>query len=914
MMRWVLIGIMLIACSASMANQAIAFYYAANPPWDELQAFDLVVVDPDHVPDPSGPKLARTELAAYVAVGEVQPSRAYAKALPAAWLRGENKDWGSRLIDQSQNDWPDFFASRVIAPLWQAGYRTFFLDTLDSYHLFAKSAKEKAAQEEGMVRLLHLVKQRFPQAKLIFNRGFEILSRTHTLVHSVAAESLFQGYDASKSQYRPVPAEDRQWLMGQLQRVKDEFKLPVIAIDYVPADQRELARLTAGRIQALGFTPWVATPALDTLGIGAIEVLPRKVLVVHSPQVDEYALTKLAPMRQLSMPLSYQGYVPVFVDTANLPTYPLNGRFAGAVVWLTNTTSAKERQLLTAWMTQQVQQKVPLSLFDPAQFLSDSAFSKLLGVEVNYPTPNRSPIVITQQDPIMGFERAPRPTMDDFYALTLKTGQPLLTLKQGANTQVGAAIMPWGGFLLSQYGIVTLPGEIANRWVIEPFAYLSKSLQLTDLPAPDVTTETGKRMLMVHMDGDGFISRPEISGGTIAGELVRDRLVKKYRLPMTISVIEAELSPKGLYPDLSALAERVARDIFSQPHVAIASHSYSHPFVWRKVSSGDFNEGYNLRLPGYEFSLVREIEGSIRYIEERLAPKGKKVDMFFWTGDCTPGSDALALTRKAGVLNMNGGETLPTKTQPTLTLVPGLGVARKGGFQVFAPNQNENVYTNNWGGPFYGFERVIETFEFTDKPRRLKPINIYFHSYITTKRASMLSIDKVFAYAMAQETTPVFVSDYARKVLDFQSMAIAKTPQGWRLRGTGDLRSLRLSAAMGMPDMLQSQSVAGYRTEGNTRYAHLSDDSVELVLTDKEQARPRLVSANASLLTFEQQAAQIKWILKGNVPLQFTLAHASTCRMSVAGQDLKPSKIVGPFSHYELKTHVAGPIEAICRT
>lgn len=45
---------------------------------------------------------------------------------------------------------------------------------------------------------------------------------------------------------------------------------------------------------------------------------------------------------------------------------------------------------------------------------------------------------------------------------------------------------------------------------------------------------------------------------------------------------------------------------------------------------------------------------------------------------------------------------------------------------------------------FYGFERVIETFEFTETPRRLKPINIYFHTYLTTKLAGMRSLDKVF--------------------------------------------------------------------------------------------------------------------------------------------------------------------------
>jgi len=26
---------------------AVAFFYGANPPWSELQAFDLVVVDPE---------------------------------------------------------------------------------------------------------------------------------------------------------------------------------------------------------------------------------------------------------------------------------------------------------------------------------------------------------------------------------------------------------------------------------------------------------------------------------------------------------------------------------------------------------------------------------------------------------------------------------------------------------------------------------------------------------------------------------------------------------------------------------------------------------------------------------------------------------------------------------------------------
>ncbi len=894
-------------------NPAVAFYYGANPPWDELQAFDIVVVDPGHVPDPKLPALAHTRLAAYVALGEVQPSRPYASAIPKAWLRGENKDWGSRLIDQSEPDWPRFFTDNIITPLWNSGYRTFFLDTLDSYQLFAKTPEERARQEAGMVAVINVFKKSYPQAKLIFNRGFEILPRTHAQVEAVVAESLFQGYDAGKASYKTVPDADRLWLLAQLQRARDEFHLPVIAIDYVPSARRGLARETARRIMDLGFIPWVTTPDLATLGVGAIEVMPRRVLVVHSPVKDEYELRKIDPLRLAAMPLNYLGYVPEYVDSRHLPEHALAGRYAGVLVWLTNDSDASERQKLITWLGRQVEEKIPLSLFNPTDSLLDGPLGKSLGLTIKSPPRTTTPVEIIQQDALMGFERTPRPAPDGFFPLSVSQGKPLLTFKRGEDQQVAAALTPWGGYVLAPYGIVTLPGDAVNRWVINPFGFLRESLRLTDMPVPDVTTETGRRLFMVHMDGDGFISRSDLPGHPIAGELVRDRVVNTYPVPMTISVIEAELSPKGLYPGLSSMAEKVARDIFRAPNVAIASHSYSHPFVWRKANAGDLNEGYNLRLPGYRFDLQREIEGSIHYIRDRLAPPDKKVDMFFWTGDCIPGSDALAWTRKLGVLNLNGGDTLATRSQPTLTQVEGLGIAREGGFQVFAPNQNENVYTNNWQGPFYGFERVIETFEFTETPRRIKPINIYFHTYLTTKRAGMQSLDKVFSYAMAQETTPVFVSDYARKVLDFQHLAVAQTPTGWRVRGASQLRTLRLPVAMGFPDIEKSRAIAGYRTGPNVVYLHLGSDAAELVMRPAESASPRLVSANARVESFEATAGGMRWNLAGNVPLKFTLANAQGCRVRAAGQDLTPTLRDSNFSHYEIKSHVARPLEAICR-
>lgn len=895
------------------AAPAVAFFYGAQPPWDALQAFDLVVVDPDHVPDPAAPALAHTRLAAYVSVGEVQPSRAYAAHIPPTWLRGENPAWGSRLIDQATPEWPRFFAQTVIAPLWAAGYRSFFLDTLDSYHLYAKTPQERARQEAGLVALVTQLKQQYPQAELIFNRGFEILEQTHQYVSFIAAESLFQGYDASSNSYRSVAAADREWLLAQFKRARDDYRLPVIAIDYVPARNRELARTTARQIEAQGFIPWVATPDLASVGVGLVEVMPRRVLVVHSPLANEYQLRETAAVRYATMPLNYLGYAVDYVDLRHLPPTVSPSRYAGVVLWLEARGSGNERKNLGAWLAQRLEENMPLAVMDDIAPLLEAPLAGKVGVTTQPGAESLAPITVTEQAAMLGFERKPRPQAAEFTATRLTQGRPLLTLNQGTSQQVAAAIMPWGGFVMQPYGLVNLPTTGDSRWVIDPFAFFREALRLPAMPVPDTTTESGRRLLLVHMDGDGFVSRSELPGAPFAGEVVRDRVVRKYPLPMTMSVIEAEVSPQGLYPQYAPQLEAVARDIFRAPHVEIASHSYTHPFNWSKVASPNENGDYHLKIPGYTFDLQREIEGSVRYIESRLAPAGKKVTLFLWTGNCVPGRDALEWTQRLGIMNMNGGDTIATRSNPSLTAVEGLGMERDGLFQVFAPNQNENVYTNNWTGPFYGFERIIETYQLTESPRRIKPIDIYFHTYLTTKLAGMRSLDQVFAYALAQETTPVFASEYARKVGDFSHVAVARTATGWRIRGAENIRTLRAPAALGAPDINTSQAVAGFNEHDGATYVHLANGSADLVFSPRAAPGVRLVSANARVDAFAQTPTGYRWTLAGHVPIRFTLANAARCSVRAGGREVSPTRGPNGYFHYQLNTHAASPLEAICR-
>ena len=43
----------------------------------------------------------------------------------------------------------------------------------------------------------------------------------------------------------------------------------------------------------------------------------------------------------------------------------------------------------------------------------------------------------------------------------------------------------------------------------------------------------------------------------------------------------------------------------------------------------------------------------------------------------------------------------------------------------------------------HGFERVIEP-EMTESPYRFKPVDIYYHTYIASKNASLESLKKVY--------------------------------------------------------------------------------------------------------------------------------------------------------------------------
>ncbi len=919
-----LLALLLLACPAVHAqNPSIAFFYGQPAPLDLLAQFDQVVVQPEHIDNLAALHKDGTEVFAYLSVGEAERFRSGYRELDKRWFLGVNHGWGSDIVDLTRPGWREYLLEKRMAALWAKGYRGFFLDTLDSYQAVIKDPAGQAAQTRALADLIRAMHQRFPGIKLLFNRGFEVLPEVSGLAVGMVAESLFHGWDPAGKRYAQVGEQDRAWLVGRLQEARDRYHLPVTVIDYLPPQQRDLARQTARRIADLGFTPWIANPALDYMGVGAVEVMPRRILVLYDGQEQDLAYS--AAHRFLAMPLEHLGYAVDYRDVRDaLPEYVLTGRYAGIATWFTDDELPESRRY-RGWLLRQIDEGMKVAIFGHPGFSPDKALLKRLGLTPVLERP-RAPLKITRADTLIGFEAQPVPQdrVLPLWRVIDSDISPHLSLTDASGTRVDPVFTAsWGGMALDPYVLDTGYAD-RRRWMVDPFMFLRQALQLPAMPAPDLTTENGRRLLMAHIDGDGFPSRAEMPGTPFAAQVILDEVLKVYPVPTTVSIIEGEVGPKGLYPALAPQLEAIAKEIFRLPLVEIASHSYSHPFQWRKLQSDTQGDGgYHLDIPGYIFDLRREIEGSVEYINTRLAPPGKPVRVFLWSGDALPGKDALAMTRALGLANLNGGNTLMTLEHPSLTQA--YPAARPVGefLQVYAPVINENVYTDLWRNSFYGYKKVIETFRLTDAPRRLKPISIYYHFYSGSKPASLKALHEVYRWALGQETLPVWVSGYSAKVEDFERLTLARRLDGgWQIRGLGALRTLRLDAELGWPDLERSQGVAGVRDLPQGRYVSFGSDSVALLhLKPQRPETPYLEQANATVLRWQPegqsqgqyQRASVRLRLQGHVPVHMAIAGAHIgCRVAWHGGELQGSLRSGAL-HFDFPVTDTGEAQFVCR-
>lgn len=566
-MKYILYLALLVSAHAlaTPVNNSIAFYYSAPMPLAEMTFYSRVVVQPDLVTEHELNWFKQRNIAvyAYLSVGE-------------SFIESEsslvvNPNWNSHIADLTSTHWQQRVQNNAAA-LKARGFSGLFLDTLDSYQLL-DDKHSKSEQKNGLVAIIKSLSGTFNK-HLILNRGFELLPRLTGLASDLVAEGLYSHYNPINNSYKLTTENDQAWLSAQL-KMAQKLGFKVQVIDYAQPDNR-LAM--AKKIKQAGFIPWVTDGHLQTWGTSTISPVPRRILIPYNSNVKPLIYTtvhlKLATM------IEYLGYIPDYIDMAkrDLPLVDPS-LHAGIISW--TSSDAFYTPTLNNWL------EANLGLV-PELILGELPQSTKLLLSLGIESLNTLPEGPYKQDsfaPWLKGESTTPPPIVKPYLLKLSTdATPLITIKSSDDTiVVQAAKTKYGAVVVAPWLIDTFPME-GSKWVIDPRTLLTQAMGLPPILVPDTTTESGRRMLTLHIDGDGFTSVAHYAGKPYSAEVIRDEIIKHYKLPLTSSVIQADIEEGGIHSKQSAKLEGIARSIFNLPYVEVASHTYSHPYFWTALS------------------------------------------------------------------------------------------------------------------------------------------------------------------------------------------------------------------------------------------------------------------------------------------------------------------------------------------
>lgn len=444
-------------------------------------------------------------------------------------------------------------------------------------------------------------------------------------------------------------------------------------------------------------------------------------------------------------------------------------------------------------------------------------------------------------------------------------------------------------------------------------------------PVPDITTRVGRRIFYSHIDGDGWNNLTKIeqyrNSLTSSAQVIYERILREYPdFGFSVGLVAGDMVDSCFGSDKS---RQTAKDIMALDNVEPTNHTYTHPLFWQFFEdyteekeipyateypkrTGLFSQDFWTLIksstskpelmrekdkatlkaiskkPDYEkteqeqllelyrvprsyncvpFDEKTEIVTATEIIEE-LSPPNKKVELLQWSGNTSPYEKFLRVTREAGLLNINGGESRFDEEYPSYSSLYPIGINIGRERQIYSTASNENTYTNLWSERFFGYRYLIQTVQHTEEPLRIAPFNVYFHSYSGERPASLLALEEILNYARTREVLPIHTSDFARLSNGFYTMQIEPlTAQAWRIHNRGILQTLRLDEAETLSvDYARSKGVLGQRRYQGNLYIFLnpSIDKPEIYLIPRAAqesfAIPVLMSSRWDVLDAARNA------------------------------------------------------------
>lgn len=642
---------------------------------------------------------------------------------------------------------------------------------------------------------------------------------------------------------------------------------------------------------------------------------PRDVAVLwDSSEVDQTSHTYSFVFQKFGVILNHYGFKLKYFDVNQNKFKPQDvdpKNFYGLVSWFIDDESLKLTELRNVYQQWFESGKKVISLGEIGIFYDNlqkgydlkkiNKILKIVGLKYEdhrYENSLGLQVKKLAPDSVVEFERKlvnETPAVKVFSSTNLKN-KPLIEVRSLIDKKISYPVIHNDQFFMvhSGFDLFYNPALKYSQWRINPFYIAKWFVGDSTKIFPDTTTYNGKRIFYSHIDGDAFINVSDVDRKSIAGKIILDEIIERYQLPVTVSFVVAELDPKYLGKPGYL---KVAREIASKNNVELATHTYHHPLSWEKQPKEfeinaylddpiKYKGGPIIAYPARDNKLDynREILDSLNFINEKIAPKDKQSKFILWSGSCEPPEEAMDIVFKNKLLNMNGGDSRFDSDYPSYSHLYPLYRDVGGKIQVHSSNTNEIPYTNNWKAPFSGQLKLLETFENTDKPIRMKPMNVYYHFYSGEKLSSLNTLKKIFNYVESIDVFPMFSSSYAQLVEDYVSYSITKTPNdSYNIANHKSLKTFRLDSSNSTPNYKLSRNVIGHKKINDSLYIFLgTEDSSQVFLTDKKINDVYLHESNLRFSQFTRSEDEI--IVKGS-----TLAKHAELELFIGGRKLIPN-------------------------
>ena len=782
-----LLGLMGVSAMAAElpAYRSLFVDLSARPDARSLAAFDLCVINPQaEVKMEPGHALGNHYYAlldvAHFSMGSKAAMLSASRKMASKPAEGKAQ---LRTIDITDERWVSWVIESMADPAAQKGF--------DGFVLSLGGESPTPAAHTAVLSLAAALNKRYHDKPLLLDLR---------MGHGIEAVHVARGFLALGVFTREGKDGGMEWVpLAETQRVLRSIRtvqmqgMRVFGVDYAAADDRTACREAAQRLTSAGVLPFITTPALSGVNLGPLEESSRRVLVLHGWDEKHVgqkpaAAATTTTAHLLAPSLEWLGCELKYRTASGANFLPEDHDFTAVILDPGLILSAEQQRTLASWLPSLQARNIPLLL--TSMPWTDSAALHMamqhLGMGGSArPAPRLVKTqVVSMDSSLLGTHGKVSPRSLGFLDLTAPADAHLV-LAQSGQDAMGTEHRFDQAFLAGWGGAWIEPAADAAPTQFNFPAFLARWMDAAQSgPVPDTTTREGRRVFYSHIDGTGFSTPSTLPGFPLCSEVLRDQILNRYLLPVTVSVCEAELRAwlPGQQATEAARLEHVARSLFEMPQIQAASNSFSRPSAW--TADANISSILNERAQTARHDMPREIAGSMSYIHRRLLPLNKSVSLMLWPAKATPSAEAQEYCRAMGIENLQAGTGAETTVRP-------------------------------------------------DTVARLEPAALCFSFADARTEAGVAALGKAFDTCASEPLHAMTAASYAASVRDARHTRVLHAgADHWIILNGGQCRTLRMPATAGVPDMARCQGVSGYNVHAGQLYIHtMGRQRTDLVLT-----------------------------------------------------------------------------------